>query len=338
MKALEVQGPGGLADLKFVERPDPIAGHGEIVVRIKATTLNYRDLLNVSNGGRSTQPFVPMSDGAGVVEAVGPGVTRWKVGDRVTSLFLGELWSGGRADPSGLRFALGGPARDGCAQELLLIDQNGVVATPDYLSDAESAAYTCAGVTAWRAIVVNAVAKAGGVAVMLGTGGVSVFGLQIAHAMGMETIITSSSDAKLERCKALGATHVINYAATPEWGEAVRELTGRGADVVVEVGGPNTMPQSFRAVAIDGAICAVGAVGPVPEGKPFPVARRLMGTGVRLYGSMVGSRQDHLDLMSAFSLQGLKPVVDITLDWSEAHAAFEMQRAGKHFGKIALTL
>src|ERR1700722_14528504 len=145
MKALEIQGPGGLDDLKLVERPDPEPGFGEIVVRIKAVTLNYRDLMTALTGGGAKQPFVPLSDGAGVVEAIGPGVTRWKVGDRVTSLFFAEHWAGGRPDPRGLRTALGGATRDGCAQEFLLIDQNGVVATPDYLSDAESAAYTCAG-------------------------------------------------------------------------------------------------------------------------------------------------------------------------------------------------
>jgi NADPH:quinone reductase-like Zn-dependent oxidoreductase len=194
-------------------------------------------------------------------------------------------------------------------------------------------------VTAWRAIVVNAAVKAGDTALFLGTGGVSVFGLQIAEVMGLESIITSSSDAKLERCKAMGATHTINYGAQPDWGDEVRKITDRrGADVVVEVGGANTLAQSYRSVAIDGAICMVGAVSGQIQGDAFPVAQRLIGTSIRLYGSMVGSRQDHEDLMRAFALKQVKPVVDITLDWSEVHKAFEMQRAGKHFSKIVLTL
>lgn len=202
-----------------------------------------------------------------------------------------------------------------------------------------SAAYTCAGVTAWRAIVVNAAVKAGDVAVMQGTGGVSIFGLQIAHAMGLETVITSSSDEKLERCKALGADHVINYKTTPDWGDEVRKRVGRrGADVVIEVGGMNTLAQSFKAVALDGTICVIGVVGGMTAAETISLPAHLIGSDVRLHGSAVGSRQDHEDLMRAFALKSLKPIVDTTMDWKEAHAAFEAMQAGQHFGKIALTL
>lgn len=337
MKALEVQG-AGFTELKWAERPDPKPGHGQIVVRIKAVTLNYRDLFTVLTGGGASKPFVPLSDGAGVVEAVGPGVTRWKVGDRVTTQFFGEHWLDGRPDPSGMRFALGGATRDGTAQELLAIDEKGVVATPDYLSDAESAAYTCAGVTAWRAMLTNAGLKAGDTVLLLGTGGVSIFGLQIARAMGVESIITSSSDAKLARCKEMGAAHTINYKAVAEWGAEARKLTGgRGVDAVLEIGGAGTLPHSFRATAIDGTVCVIGLVsGFTGEGTALP--QQLIGTDLRVHGSAVGTRRDHEDLARAFALQGMKPIVDTVMDWADAHKAFELMQSGRHFGKIALTL
>lgn len=334
MRALEVRGPGRV---EIVERADPSPGVGQIVMRMKASTLNFRDMASIRGMGREREPFVPLSDGAGVVESVGPGVTRWKEGDRVTTLFFGPHWQAGRPDGSLRRLAI---VTGGCGQELQAVDQFGVVATPEDMSDEESAALTCAGVTAWRALAVEASVRAGDVALFQGTGGVSVFGLQIARAMGLETIITSSSDEKLARARSLGADHVINYRTSPDWGSVVRELTGgRGVDVILEVGGPATLPQSIGCLAIDGDLCVIGGVAGGGRGTSDAVFSlfELAATSRRLHGSIVGSREDHENLMRLCSLHRIKPVIDMTFAWTDIATALEAQEAGRHFSKIALT-
>lgn len=337
MQALEIQGGYGLDKLTFVDRPDPTPGPFELIVRIKAISLNFRDLLTVNGlyGGNYTLPLVPFCDGAGVVEAIGPGVTRFNVGDRVTSLFFSDTWIAGPPSPEKLRGSLGGPI-DGCGQQLLKISEHGVTATPPHLTDEEAATLPCAAVTAWRALAVDGAVLAGDAVVLQGTGGVSIFGLQMAKAMGLRTIITSSSDEKLERAKALGADHVINYKTTPDWSSAVRAATGgRGADLVLEVGGAKTLMESLKAVRLGGHVAIIGVLSGIAEPMPIPM---LIWTNARVQGLSVGSREMFEAMARAMALHAIKPVISQTYSWREARAALESMQRGDHFGKIVLTV
>jgi len=333
MLALEVDAPWGVDQLKVVERPDPTPGPGEVLVRMRAASLNYRDLMMVSGfypGVRG--PITPLSDGCGVIEAVGEGVTRVAPGDRVASLFF-QSWIGGRVTAQRMSRPLGSPV-PGVARELAVYSQDGVSKVPDFLTDEEVATLPCAGLTAWRGLFEDAALNPGDMVVLQGTGGVSIFGLQFAHAAGMRTLITSSSDEKLERAKALGADHVVNYRTTPEWGGAVRTAThGAGADFVMEVGGAGTMTESLRAIAPGGHIAVVGMVAAGGEGMN-PTA--LISTSVRMQGLMVGSRDMFEAMCRALDQTRIRPVVDKVFPWTEARAAFEAMRDGAHFGKIVL--
>jgi len=335
MRVLEIQGAYGLDNLKIAERPDPTPGHGEVIVRMRAVSLNFRDLLTVAGtyGGGHPLPLVPFSDGCGVVEAVGPGVTTLAVGDRVASLFFSDTWIAGPPTPARLAGALGGP-RDGCGQELMKISEHGVIKVPEFLSDAQVACLPCAAVTAWRALVVDGGVKAGDVVVLQGTGGVSIFALQFAKALGCEIIITSSSDEKLARAKAMGAHHGVNYSAVPDWSREVRRITGgRGADVVVEVGGAKTLMESLKSVRQQGHIAVIGLLTGIAEPIPIPM---LIWTNARVQGLSVGSRDNFSDMLRAMALHRIEPVVDKTFAWSQARAALEAMQAGAHFGKIVL--
>jgi NADPH:quinone reductase-like Zn-dependent oxidoreductase len=339
MRVLQIEGAFGVENLKFAERPDPTPGAGEIVVRMKAVSLNYRDWITVSGryGGAYKLPLVPFSDGAGVVERVGAGVTRIKAGDRVTSNFFGATWIAGPPMPHKMAGVLGGP-NDGCAQELMLLPADAVTKTPEHMSDVEAACLPCAGLTAWRALVVDGALKAGDVALMQGTGGVSIFALQMAKFMGLTTIITSSSDEKLARCKALGADHGINYKTTPEWGAEARKLTGgRGVDLVVEVGGSNTMLESMKAVRLQGHIAIVGIVSGFGE-QLGALPGMLIGNSARVQGLSVGSRENFEDMNRALIQHKSRPIVETVYPWTKAQEAFADMQAGKHFGKIALTI
>ncbi len=340
MRVLEIQGAYGLDNLKLAERPDPTPGPGQIVVAMKAVSLNYRDWITVSGvyGGSAKLPLVPFSDGAGVVHSVGPGVTRVKAGDRVTSNFFGATWIAGPPMPYKMAGALGGP-NDGCAQELMLISADGVTKTPEHMSDMEAATLPCAALTAWRALVVDGALKAGDVVLMQGTGGVSIFALQIAKFMGLTTIITSSSDEKLARCKELGADHVINYKTTPEWGAEARKITGgRGVDLVVEVGGSNTIMESMKAVRLQGHIAVIGIVSGFGGEGMAMLPGMLIGNSARIQGLSVGSREAFEDMNRAMTQHKTKPIVDKVYPWSQTKQAFEDMQAGKHFGKIVVTI
>jgi NADPH:quinone reductase-like Zn-dependent oxidoreductase len=340
MRVLQIEGAYGLDHLKFAERPDPTPGPGQIVVRMKAVSLNYRDWITVSGvyGGAHKLPLVPFSDGAGVVERIGEGVTRVKPGDRVTSNFFGATWIGGPPMPHKMAGVLGGP-NDGCAQELMLISAEGVTKTPEHMSDVEASCLPCAALTAWRALVVDGALKAGDIALMQGTGGVSIFALQMAKFMGLTTIITSSSDEKLARCKALGADHVINYKTTPEWGGEARKLTGgRGVDLVVEVGGAGTLMESMKAVRQQGHIAIVGIVSGFGGEGLNMLPGMLIGNNARIQGLSVGSRENFEDMNRALTQNQSKPIVETVYPWTRAKEAFEDMQAGKHFGKIALTI
>jgi NADPH:quinone reductase-like Zn-dependent oxidoreductase len=336
MRALKVEAPWGLDAIQVIEAPDPTPGSGEVLVRMRAVSLNYRDLLMVGGiygrGSGRADAITPFSDGCGVVEAVGPGVSRVKVGDRVATLFF-QNWISGPPTQEKLSSALGFPI-PGAGRELAVFSQEGVSKVPDFLSDQEVSTLPCAALTAWRALFEDGRLQPGDTVVLQGTGGVSIFGLQFAHAAGYRTIITSSSDEKLERAKALGADRTINYRQTPEWGREVRDATsGQGADFILEVGGGGTIEQSMRAVRIGGHIAVVGVVaGP---GTGFNPAS-LIGNSAKLQGVSVGSRDMFEAMCEAIALKGIQPVVDKVFPWTDAKAAFAAMEAGEHFGKIVL--
>lgn len=333
MKVWEIQQAYGLENLKLAERPDPAPGPGEILVGMRAASLNYRDLATVKGfGGRHALPLVPFSDGAGEVTAVGEGVTRVRPGDRVCPLFF-QSWFDGSVAAEKRAQPLGGPL-DGVLQQTLKVKADGVSKIPDSLSFEEAATLPCAALTAWRAVAVEAPVGAGDVVLVQGTGGVSIFALQFAKALGAQVIVTSSSDAKLQRARALGADHLINYRTTPEWGAKARELTGgRGVDVVVEVGGENTLNQSLDAARVGGAVVVIGVLGGFSAPIMMPV---LFGKNLRLLGISVGSRAHFEDMCAHIARWGLKPVIDKVFGFDAVPEALRLMEAGGHFGKIAV--
>ncbi|HEV2364997.1 MAG TPA: NAD(P)-dependent alcohol dehydrogenase [Caulobacteraceae bacterium] len=335
MRALQLIDGVGLEHLTLTDLPEPKPGPGEVAIRMRAASLNYRDLMMVEGayGPRGTPlPLTPLSDGCGVVEATGEGVSRVAVGDRVCPMFF-QKWLDGAPSPQTQASALGLPI-PGVAREVAVYHEDGVSKVPTSLSDEEAACLPCAGLTAWRALFEDADLRPGASVLLEGTGGVSVFGLQFAHAAGMQTIITSSSDAKLERAKKLGADCLINYRQTAEWGRSAREFTsGRGVDFVMEVGGAGTLGQALRCIALGGHIAIIGVLGGAAE--PLSIGQ-MIGTGAKLQGVQVGSRA-MFERMGRFIEQAaLKPVVDKVFPLAEARAAFEAMRAGEHFGKIVL--
>ena len=288
MKAIIVKAPGGLDRIERIELPDPgPPGPGAIRVRLHASSLNFHDYGVVSTPNRVSDGRIPMSDGAGVVEAVGEGVTEFKLNDRVVSCFF-PGWADGA--PAVADFStVPGDGVDGYAREVVVALTTAFTRAPKGYSFAEAATLTTAGVTAWRALVVNGAFKAGDKVLVLGTGGVSIFALQIAKAMGATVFVTSSSDEKLQRARSLGADHTINYRHHPDWGTRVGDVAGGvGVDHVVEVGGPGTLGQSIAAVAIGGHIALIGVL----TGRAGEVATaQLMAKQARLHGLIVGSRK-----------------------------------------------
>lgn len=337
MRALNVQAPWGLDAIKVVDLPDPKPGPGQVLVRMRAVSLNYRDLLMINGmygrGAASTTDVItPFSDGCGVVEAVGEGVTRFKAGDRVATLFF-QNWISGPPKLEGLMSALGFPI-PGAGAELQTFSEHGLSKVPEFLSDLEVATLPCAALTAWRGLFVDARLEPGDTVVLQGTGGVSIFGLQFAHAAGLRTLITSSSDEKLERARELGADHVVNYKTTPAWSGPVREVTqGRGADFIMEVGGGGTIQESMKAIRIAGHIAIIGVVA--GAGEPFNPAA-LIGNSAKLQGLSVGSRDMFEAMCRMIDLKKIFPVVDKVFPFTEARAAFSAMAAGEHFGKIVL--
>jgi NADPH:quinone reductase-like Zn-dependent oxidoreductase len=334
MKVYEIRGGFGLDKLVPCERPDPQPGPFQVRVRVKATSLNYRDLMMVEGRYNPKQklPLVPNSDGAGVVDAVGPGVTRVKPGDRVMSLFA-QAWLAGEPSRAAQTSTLGGPL-DGALGDTMLLHEDGVVPTPPHLSDEEAATLPCAAVTAWSALVTHGGLKAGDTVLLQGTGGVSIFALQIARMMGARVILTSSRDDKLERARALGAHEGINYVTTPDWDKAARALTGGvGVDHVVEVGGAGTLEKSLRSVRVGGTVSIIGVLS--GGAGAVPVTPILMGN-LRVQGILVGHRQSFEALNRALTLHGVRPVVDRVFPFTEARAAFEYLKSGAHFGKVVI--
>ena len=331
MRAMLARQPGGLDKLELVDLPEPGApGAGEILVRLRASSLNYHDYL-VAARGLAEDRRVPMSDGAGEVLAVGEGVSEFAVGDRVVSTFFPTWIDGpGRLDDMA---SVPGDGVDGYARELAVMPAAGFTRAPAGYSHAEAATLTCAGVTAWRALVPHGPVSPGQTVLVMGTGGVSIIALQLAKAMGASVIATSSSDEKLERLKALGADHVVNYRTTEAWGRKVFELSDGGVDHVVEVGGPGTLDQSMEATRVHGHIAFIGVLtgfqGPVNTGL-------LMTRQIRLQGVIVGSRRDQLDLVRAVEANAIKPVIDRNYPLEALADAFRHQESGRHFGKICV--
>jgi NADPH:quinone reductase-like Zn-dependent oxidoreductase len=320
----------------ITEQPKPVPGPGQVLVRVRACSLNYRDLI-VARGrfGDKTQGRVPLSDGAGEVEAVGGGVTRFKPGDRVAACFFQD-WIDG---PFEMRYhgsALGGEA-PGMLAEYVALPEQGWVKFPEHLSFQEAACLPCAAVTAWQALVVRGALAAGETVLALGTGGVSIFALQFAVALGARVIVTSSSDAKLERARGLGAWEGVNYQKTPDWDKEVWRLTDkRGVDHVVEVGGPGTLEKSLASLAAGGHVALIGVLTGfgAPTGSLFPLVTK----NARMNGIYVGSRA-HFEAMNQFIAERrLKPVIDRVFPFEQAAEAYRYQQSGEHFGKIVVEI
>lgn len=336
MRVMELRDDWGFEHILPGERPDPTPGPGQVVVRMKAASLNYRDFLTIQGGYGSAAgvlPLIPISDGAGEVVAVGDGVTRVKAGERVCPAFFPN-WISGPPPAGGFGGALGGPF-DGVMQDLMLLDADAVATVPEHMSDMEAATLPCAGLTAWSAIVTQGGIQPGDTVLVQGTGGVSIFALLFAKMHGAEVIATSSSNEKLERVKALGADHLINYRETPEWGKAARALTGgRGVDLVVEVGGAGTLKDSVRATRIGGTIAMIGVLAGARSDFNVPL---VVMQNMRLQGVTVGSRDMFEAMTRAMALHKTHPPIDDKIyGFDELRPALESMPNGQHFSKICL--
>lgn len=325
--------PGGGFDKIVVEQRDTLApGPGEITVRLHANSLNFHDYAVVSGAWGPTAPRIPMADGAGIVEAVGPGVTDFKPGNHVVSTFF-PTWLDGEPEVEGFG-TVPGDGIDGYAREWVTAPANGFTLAPKGYTHAEASTLTTAGLTAWRSLHDDGHLKSGQTVLVQGTGGVSVFALQFAKAAGATVIATSSSTAKLDRLAALGADHLINYREDASWGETARRLTGgRGVDHVVDVGGPGTLEQSLAAVRVGGHISVIGILTGVAG--PLPLIPALV-KQVRLQGVLVGSRRQQQDMVRAIEANKIKPVIDKSFPLEDIAAAFRHQESNQHFGKICL--
>lgn len=334
MKVHEIQTSFGLDNLRLAERPQPEPGPGQVLVRMQAMSLNYRDLLMVTGryNPRQPLPLIPCSDGVGEVVTLGPGCHTWQVGDRVATVFC-QSWPGGEPTHDRLRSTLGGPL-DGTLTEYMVLPEDGVVAVPEHLSAVEAATLPCAALTAWSALVTYGSVTAGDTVLLLGTGGVSIFALQFVRMLGARAILLSSSDEKLEAVRHLGAWQEINYRRDAKWGKTVLAMTdGRGVDHVVEVGGAGTLEQSAKAIKIGGQISLIGVLsGHASELNILPLVMK----NVRLQGILVGSREGFETMNRAIAAHRLKPAVDRVFPFAAARDALAYLEAGKHLGKICL--
>ncbi|MBR7618592.1 NAD(P)-dependent alcohol dehydrogenase [Phenylobacterium sp. 20VBR1] len=336
MKAIQTVHPTGLDTLRYADIADAKApGPGEISVRLRASSLNYHDYMVVLGAIPTPEGRIPMSDGAGEVTAVGEGVREFAVGDLVVSTFF-PAWLDGVDAPDGGFSGVPGDGADGYAREQVTAPATSFTHAPKGWSAAEAATITCAGVTAWRGLVADGALKGGETVLVQGTGGVSIYGLQIAKAFGCTVIATSSSDEKLERLKALGADHLINYKSEPAWGAAAAKLTGgRGVDHILEIGGSGTLPESINATRNGGHIALIGVLagyaGPVPT-----VA--IMGKQLKVQGLTVGSRRHQLDMIRAIDVAGYRPVLDKHFPLENLADAFRHQASNTHFGKIVVDI
>jgi NADPH:quinone reductase-like Zn-dependent oxidoreductase len=323
----------GIDSLEFVERPNLQPGPGEVLVRIHAVSLNYRDLLVVKGlyNPKMKLPRIPCSDGAGEIMAVGPRVTRWKCGDKVAGIFM-QNWLDGAPTPAKVKGALGGDI-DGVLAEHVVLNEAGLVPIPSHLSAEEASTLPCAAVTAWNALAA-ANLQPGATVLVQGTGGVSVFALQFARLMGAHVLGISSSAEKLERAKALGLDAGLNYRERPEWDRWVLEQTaGEGVDLIVEVGGLGTLPRSLRALRMGGTIAQIGVLSEGSESLPLPL---ILHKQARIRGIYVGSRLDFEEMNRAIALAALRPIFE-SFPWSKTPEVLRRMEDGSHFGKLVLT-
>jgi NADPH:quinone reductase-like Zn-dependent oxidoreductase len=335
MKICQLQDDWSIDNLTLTERPDPEPGPGEVLLRMKAASLNYRELIVLKRGYGSltgTLPLIPVSDGVGEVVKVGKGVSRVTIGDRVCPMFM-QNWIGGEATMDRLTATLGGPL-DGVMAEYMVVSEQGVAKVPQHLTDEEAATLPCAALTAWSALVSEGHVKAGDRVLVQGTGGVSLFALQFAKLLGAHVIITSSSDEKLDRALDLGADDGINYKSTPEWGKVAKERSGGlGVDHIIEVGGTETLPQSLHAIRTGGTVSMIGVL----TGQTMNVGIGLIVIlHVRLQGITVGNRDSFDTMTSAISQHKMRPVVDRIFDFEQLREGLDYLASGAHFGKICI--
>ena len=335
MKVFQIQDDWGLANLKLAQRPDPRPGPGQVVVRMRAASLNYRDLVVPDRGYGSrtgTLPLIPISDGAGVVAETGAGVTRVQVGDRVCPLFA-QAWISGEPTPERLARSLGGPV-DGTMSEYMLLPQEGVSKVPAHLTDEQAAALPCAALTAWSAVVTHDNLGPGSRVLVQGTGGVALFALQFAKLHGCHVTVISSSDEKIARAKGLGADAAINYAKVPEWYRATREITGNaGYDHILELGGEKTLQQSLRCIRPGGTLSMIGVLSGGMLSAPLGL---VVTRQVRLQGITVGNRDGFEAMLRAIEQHRLSPVIDRVFAFEELKEAMAYLKSGAHFGKVCI--
>jgi NADPH:quinone reductase-like Zn-dependent oxidoreductase len=335
MKAYRLHELSGAAGLRLDELPDPVPGPGQVLVRLRAVSLNFRDLM-VCKGVYNPKlrlPCVPVSDGAGEVVATGQGVTRFTPGDRVAACFM-PGWVEGPPDEEKARSALGGGG-EGMLRELAVLPEHGLVRVPAHLGFEEAATLPCAAVTAWNALVESGGMKPGDSVLVQGTGGVSLFALQFARLAGARVLITSKSDEKLARALKLGASAGINYITTPDWDKKARELTGgKGVDFVVEVGGAGTLPTSFKAIRVGGSIASIGVLSGGGDVNPVPILMK----SIRVQGIFVGSRIMFEAMNRAIETAGLHPIIDRVFNFDQVKEAMTHMASGAHFGKVVVRI
>ena len=335
MKVVEIQRAFGIENLAVAERPQPRPGSGGILLRMKAASLNYRDLMTVQGMYNPKQPLplIPCSDGVGEVIEIGEGVARVKVGDRVATAFF-QGWLSGEPTMDTVVTTLGGPL-DGTLTEYMVLKEDGVVHVPGHLNDTQAATLPCAALTAWNALAIQGNVKPGHTVLVQGTGGVALFAIQFSKLLGATVIAISSSDAKLERAREIGADHGINYKSIPRWGKTARDLTGgAGVDHIIELGGAGTLQESLQGIRIGGQISLIGVLaGPAKELNILPILMR----NVRVQGIFVGNREAFEAMNRAIAFHKLQPVVDRIFPLDQVTDAFQLMARGGHFGKICVS-
>jgi len=335
MRVFQIEGDWGMDHLQLSTRAEPEPGPGQVLVRMQASSLNYRDLVVPDRGYGSytgTLPLIPVSDGVGTVSAIGPGVRRVAPGDRVCPTFF-QGWLAGEPDLDRLTGSLGGPL-DGTMAETMCLSEDGVVKVPAHLTDNEAATLPCAALTAWSALTTGAPTKAGDRVLVQGCGGVALFALTFAKLLGAHVTVITSSDERIARVKAHGADAAINYRAVPEWAKATREITGgRGFDLIVELGGEKTLPQSLRCIRPGGTVAMIGVLsgGTMAASLGLIVTRQ-----VRLQGVTVGHRDAFVAMLRAIEQHRVRPVVDRVFAFEELKEALAYLRSGAQFGKVCI--
>lgn len=336
MRAFQIQDQFGLQHLTLVERDDPKPGPSQIVVKVAAASLNYRDWLMINGQYNPKQPLplIPLSDGVGIVEAIGADVDSVAVGDRVAGIFA-QNWLAGEPDQSVLLHTVGGPI-DGMLAERVILNASGVVPVPAHLTDEEAATLPCAAVTAWSALFERRPVQPGDTVLIQGTGGVSIFALQFAKLAGCRVAVISSSDERLERCVQLGADYTLNYRAEPKWDKAIRAWTsGVGVDRVIEVGGQETFNRSLKAVRHSGVIAMIGILsGNRGDIDLVPILMRR----IDVQGIFVGARATFVDMNRAIAMAELRPAIHSVTAFEDAPQAFEQLERGGHFGKLVIRI